>query len=99
MLHAAEALLFCRSNKFAVADERSRGIAVEGVKPQNDHTRTTELVALIHLYISVSNLQEYNPYVNKWEISLRRFDRPRFWHTNIGSRNDDVDTGLGLCWT
>src|SRR5262249_32153435 len=45
MLHAAEALLFRGSNKLAVADERGRGIAVEGIKPQNDHTRPTELVS------------------------------------------------------
>ena len=37
MLHAAEALLFRRSNKLAVADERSRGIAVEGVEAKDDH--------------------------------------------------------------
>src|SRR5262245_27209891 len=43
MLHTAEALLFRRSNKLAVSDERSRRIAVEGIKPQNDHTRPTPL--------------------------------------------------------
>ena len=45
MLHAAEALLFRRSNKLAVADERGRRIAVECIKSQNDHTRPTELVS------------------------------------------------------
>jgi hypothetical protein len=37
MLHAAEALLFRRSNKLAVADERSRGITVEGIEAKDDH--------------------------------------------------------------
>src|SRR5262249_23253403 len=45
MLHAAEALLFRRSNKLAVADERGRRITVESIKPQNDHTRATELMS------------------------------------------------------
>ena len=45
MLHAAEALLFHCSNKLAVADDRGRGIAVECIKPQNDHTRPAELVS------------------------------------------------------
>jgi transposase len=41
---------------------------------------------LIQLYISASNLQEYNHYVNKWETSRECFDRhPRLWHTNIGA--------------
>src|SRR5262249_5178763 len=43
VLHTAEPLLLRRSNKLAVADERSRGIAVEGIKPQNDHTWPMEL--------------------------------------------------------
>src|SRR5262245_42034829 len=37
MLHAAEALLFRRSNKLAVADERGRGIAVECIEAKYDH--------------------------------------------------------------
>ena len=37
MLDAAEALLFGRRNELAVADERSRGIAVEGVEAEDDH--------------------------------------------------------------
>ena len=37
MLHAAEPLLFRRSNKLAVPDERSRGIAMEGVEAEDDH--------------------------------------------------------------
>ena len=45
MLHAAEALLFRRSNKLALADKRGRGIAVEGIETQNDHTRPTDLVS------------------------------------------------------
>src|SRR5262249_36472981 len=45
MLHAAEAFFFSRSNKLAVAEERSCGIAVEGIKPQNDHTQPSELVS------------------------------------------------------
>src|SRR2546430_10343091 len=43
MLDATEPLLFRRSNKLAVADERGRGITVESIKPQNDHTRPTKL--------------------------------------------------------
>jgi hypothetical protein len=45
MLHAAEPLFFRRSNKLAIADERGRRITVECIKPQNDHTRPTELVS------------------------------------------------------
>src|SRR5258708_6701970 len=40
MLHAAEPLLFRRRDKFAVTDEGSRRIAVEGVKAEDDHARS-----------------------------------------------------------
>src|SRR5262249_41806169 len=43
MLHAAEALLFRRSNKLAISDECGRRITVECIKAQNDHTRPTRL--------------------------------------------------------
>jgi hypothetical protein len=42
MLYAAEALLFRRRNKLAVADERGRGIAVEGVEAKDDHRGALE---------------------------------------------------------
>ena len=37
MLDAAESLLLRRRDELAVADERSRGIAVEGVEAKDDH--------------------------------------------------------------
>ena len=38
MLDAAEALLFRRRDELAVADERGRRIAVEGVEAENDQS-------------------------------------------------------------
>ena len=37
MLHAAEPFLLRRRDKLAVADERSRRIAVEGIEAEDDH--------------------------------------------------------------
>src|SRR5262245_37741336 len=37
MLNAAEPLLFCGRDELAVADECSRGIAVESVEAEDDH--------------------------------------------------------------
>src|SRR5262249_46508408 len=43
MLHPAESLLFCRRNEYTLADQRGRGIAVEGIDAENDHGKIKKI--------------------------------------------------------